>query len=75
MHVLFLFIILHPDYTDLNLYFYTLIGLLLGAFLSIADINAAVNKHFSGVLNGVGNNLNTVIIYLFFHAGTRFSKD
>ena len=37
-------------------------------------INTVVNKHFGGVLDGVGNNLNTVIMYLFFHAGIRFFK-
>ena len=28
-----------------------------------------VNRYFGGVLGGVGNNLNTVIMYLFLYAG------
>ena len=47
---------------------------LLGSFLNIAIVNTAINKHFGGILGGVGNNSNMVIMYLFFHAGTRFSK-
>ena len=43
-------------------------------FLSITIISAIINRYFKGVLGGVGNNLNTVIMYLFFHAGTRFFK-
>ena len=74
MYIPFLSIILHPDYTDLNLYSYTLNGFSFEAFLSIAVINTAVNKYFRGMLGGVGNNSNTVIIYLFLHAGTKFSN-
>ena len=47
---------------------------LLGVFLSITTINTVINKHSGGVLGGVGNNLNTAIVYLFLHTGTKFSK-
>ena len=57
---------------DSNLYFHILNGFLFRVFLSIAVINTAVNKYFGGVLGGVGNNLNTVITYLFLYAGTKF---
>ena len=70
----FLFIILRPDYINLNLYSYALNKHFLGAFLGIIITNAAVNRYFKGVLGEVGNNSNTVIIYLFYHAGTRFFK-
>ena len=70
-HIPSLSIILCPDYTNSNLYSYILNGLLLKAFLSIAVI---INKHFQGALGEVGNNLNTVIIYLFLHAGTKSFK-
>ena len=56
------------------MYSYIFNKLLFRVFLSIAVINMVINKYFKGVLGGVGNNLNTVIMYLFFHAGTRFSK-
>ena len=62
-HILFLSIILRPNYTDLNLYSYTLNRLLVGAFLSITVINMVINKYFGGVLGGVSNNSNTVIMY------------
>ena len=35
----------------------------------------AVNRYSGGVLGEVGNNLNAVIVYLFFYTGTRFSED
>ena len=54
---------------NLNLYFYTLNKLLLRVFLSITIINIIINKYFKGVLGGMGNNSNTVIIYLSLHAG------
>ena len=73
-HILFLFITLHPNCTDLNSYSYTLSEHFLGAFLGIAFISTAVNKYFGDVLGEVNNNSNTVIIYLFFHAGTKSSK-
>ena len=73
-HIPFLSTILRPDYTNLNLYSYILNGLLLGVFLGIAVIHTAVNRHFKGVLGGVGNNSNTVIVYLFFHAGIKFLR-
>ena len=73
-YVPFLSIILRPDCVDLNLYSYILSEFLLGLFLGIIVINAVVNRYFGGVLGGVGNNLNTVVMYLFFHAGTRFFK-
>ena len=73
-HISFLSIILRHNYTDLNLYSYIFSGLLLRAFSNIAIINTAVNKYFKGVLGGMGNNSNTVIMYLFFHTGTRFPK-
>ena len=73
-HIPFSFIILYPDYTNLNSYSYILDGLLLGVFLGITVINAAVNKYFKGVLGGVGNSSNTVIMYLFLHAGIKFFK-
>ena len=74
IHVLFLSTILCPDYVNSNLYSYTLSRYFLGAFLGIAVINTVVNRHFEGVFGGVGNNLNTVIVYLFLHTGTRFFK-
>ena len=73
-YIPFLFTILHPDYINSNLYSYILSGYFLGAFLGIAIINTAVNRYFRGVLSGVSNNLNPVIIYLFFYAGTRSFK-
>ena len=66
--------ILRPDYTDLNLYSYIFNGLFFEAFLGIAVVNTAVNRYSGGVLGGVGNNLNTVIMYLFFHVGIKFFK-
>ena len=74
MHVLLLFIILRPDYINLNLYSYILNKLLLGPSLGIAVINAVVNKYFGGMLGGMGNNLNIILMYLFFYAGSRFSR-
>ena len=47
---------------------------IFGTFSSIAAINAAVNRHFGGVLGGVGNSSNTVVMYLFFYTGIIFSK-
>ena len=70
-YILFLSTILRPDYTHLNLYSYILNRLLLGPFLGITTINTAVNKYFGGVLGGVGNSLNTAVIYSFLHAGTK----
>ena len=55
-------------------YSHTFNGFLLGVFLSITVINTVINKHFGGVLGGVGNNSNIIIMYLFFYAGTRFFK-
>ena len=75
MYVPFSSTILRPDYINLNLYFYTFSGLLFQVFLGIIFINAAVNMYFGGVLSGVGNSLNTVIMYLFLHTGTIFFKD
>ena len=74
IHILLLFTILHPDYTDLNLYSHILNRFLLEAFLSITVINTAINKHVKDVLGGVGNNSNTVIMYLFLHAGIKSCK-
>ena len=74
IHVPFSFTILSPDYTDSNLYFHILNKLLPGAFLGIAVINAVINRYFEGVLGGVGNSLNTVIIYSFLHAYTKIFK-
>ena len=71
-YIPFLSIILPPDYTDLNLYSHILNGLLLGAFLGIAAVNTAANKHSEGVLGGVGNNSNTVIVYLFLYIRVEF---
>ena len=73
-HIPFLSFILYPNYINLNSYSYILSGYFFRAFLSITVINAAVNKYFGGVLGKVRNNLNTVIMYLFFYTGTRFSK-
>ena len=73
-YIPFSFIILCPDYAYSNSYSYTLNGFLLKAFLGIIVINTAVNKYFKGVLGGVGNNSNTAMVYLFFHAGTKFFK-
>ena len=70
-HIPFSSIILYPDYANSNLYSHTLNGLLLKAFLGITARNTAVNKYFRGVSGRVGNNLNTVIMYLFFHAGIK----
>ena len=74
MYIPFSFIILRPDYADSNLHSHILSRFLLGAFSGITVINAAVNMHSGGVLGGVGNNSNTIIIYSFLHAGTRFFK-
>ena len=74
IHVLFLSTIFRPDETDSNLYSYIFNRFLFTVFLDITVINAVINRHFGGVLGGVGNDLNTVIIYLFLYAGTRFSK-
>ena len=74
MHVLFLFTILYPDYANSNLYSHIFSRLLLGVFLNIAVINTVINKYFGGVLGGMGNNLNIVVIYSFLYAGTRFFK-
>ena len=74
MHVPFSSIILCLNYINLNLYSYVLSGHFLRAFLGIAVINTVVNRHSGGVLGGVGNNSNTVIIYLFFHAGIKSFK-
>ena len=56
------------------MYSYLLDGFLFEVFLSIAIMNTAVNRYFGGLLGGVGNNLNTVIVYVFFYAGIRFFK-
>ena len=74
IHVLFSSIIFRPDYADLNLYSYILSRYFLGAFLGIAVINAAVNRYFKGVLGGVGNNSNTIIVYLFLYIGIKSFK-
>ena len=37
-------------------------------------MNAAINKYSGDILGGVGNNLNTVIMYSFFLAGTKSFK-
>ena len=58
----------------MNLYFYTLNRFLLRVSLSIIVINAVINKYFEAVLGGMGNNSNTVIVYLFLHAGIKFFK-
>ena len=72
MYIPSLSIILRPDYTNSNLYFHTLNRLLPGAFFNITAINTVINKYFKGVLSEMGNNLNTVIICLFLHTGTKF---
>ena len=70
----FLSTILCPNYTDSNLYSHTLSKLLLGTFSSITITHTAINRYSSSVLGGVGNNLNTAVMYLFSHTGTKFSK-
>ena len=33
-----------------------------------------INRYFGGVLGGVVNSLNTVVMYLFFYTGIIFSE-